>query len=307
MKHAIGRPRLSDVPLEDLNLNVINVFEIDSNTVRAGIQLADIGNSVGTYAIFDISMSSESHFEQVFADEDFIVSYHWTREQDLALEIGNVVRRRSTGWQKDKPGTVFLQAGHILDKENDYVFGKGGEMFRRSGADTRPVDVPGSETIFAMDGQDGNLFAVGSRGTVYRVTGDSCELIEVGIGTDFRTLLVDRDSIYLGGDFATFGRFQDEEFRIFENELEGDVLTICKFRDTIYVGDSEFGISVLRDDELVDMAETGYIYRLNPGPEYMTCASGEYIFQFDGKDWRGLELKFDRGLRTEFADMSILD
>ncbi len=63
----------------------------------------------------------------------------------------------------------------------------------------------------------------------------------------------------------------------------------------LFFADSEFGIHVLKGTSFQPVLEFGYVYRLQPGPNWLTATSSETILQFDGKVWRAIELDHSKG------------
>lgn len=300
--------KVADLPPEMQSFNALNAYELDPDHIRVACQLSDVHEEVGEFAILRISMISMAvDIEDAF--DEFAMAFHSTRTyRELLLEIGGVVRLQTgSGWRTDVLKSSFLIGAYSLDAHADFVFGDDGQIWRFDGSFAWSQDtVEASDRIFDMHGlSTDRLYAVGGNGLILKSRGRDWAPIEVRIGTDFRCVLVENDRVLVAGDHGIAGYLKDDEFVLFETGIESDILSICSFRGDIYFADSDFGVHVLSANAFEPVANLGYTYRLN-AKEWLTAACGEYIFQFDGTNWRGIELSYNGGYKAGPFDTTLI-
>ncbi|MGO7922314.1 WD40/YVTN/BNR-like repeat-containing protein [Rhizobium ruizarguesonis] len=300
--------RVVDLPPEMQSFNALNAYEVGRDDARVACQLSDVHEEIGEVAILRISMTSLAvQVEDVF--DEFAMAFHSVRaRREILLEIGGVVRLHAgTIWRSDLLNSSFLIGAYSLEKCEDFVFGDDGQIWRFDDASTWSRDtVAASDRIFDMHGlSPDRLYAVGGNGLILKSRGRTWDPIDVRIGTDFRCVLVENDRVFVAGDRGIAGYLGDNEFVQFDTGLDSDILSICSFRGSIYFADSDFGVHVLSAGAFEPVANLGYTYRLNAG-EWLTAACGEYIFQFDGTNWRGIEISYNGGYRAEAYDTSFI-
>lgn len=300
--------RAVDLPPEMQSISSLNAYEVGYDDVRVACQLSDVHNQIGELAVLRISMATlEVTVERVF--ENFSVAFHSPDEnKDILVETGGIVRLRgAAGWETHLLKAAFLLGAFSLGGRTDFVFGDNGQIFRFDGRSQWTLDsVASTDRIFDMHGiSDDRLYAVGRDGLLLKSRGTNWDVIDVAIGTDFRSVLVERDRVIVAGDAGVAGHLSDSEFATYETGLESDILSICRFRGGMYFADSDFGIHLEEDGVFRPVANLGYTYRLNKG-DWLTATCGEYIFQFDGTNWRGIEISYRGGYRADPYDMSFL-
>lgn len=300
--------KATDLSPDMQSFNALNAYENGRDLIRVACQLSDVNEEVGELAILNISMTTMAvGVEDVF--DEFAMAFHSTGGgRDILLETGGIVRLRSaSGWDTEILKSSFLIGAYSLGGPTDFVFGDDGQIWRFDSRGGWSQDtVVGSDRIFDMHGlSPDRLYAVGGNGLVLKASGRNWDAIDVGIGTDFRCVLVEKDRVIVAGDQGIAGYLGDGEFVLFETGIESDILSICSFRGGIYFADSDFGIHLLAADTFQPVANLGYTYRLNAG-DWLTAACGEYIFQFDGTNWRGIEISYRGGYRADPYDMSFI-
>lgn len=305
-----NRKKVTELPPEKLSLSTLHLHEADEEHVRLACQLSDIHNEVGEVAVLNVSMTAFSVAVETVFDE-FATAFYPVRDvKDILLEPGSVVRvREAGGWQVSVIQSAFLLDAFSLSGRTDFVFGDEGQIFRSEGGSAwTQDDTDCTERLYGMHGTGpDNLWAVGGRGAVLRAEGRSWRSVDIGIGPILRTVLADGARVYVGGNGGVAGYLEDGEFVAIETGLDSDVLAICAFRGAIYFSDSDFGVHRLAGRAFEPVANLGYTYRLDSGEHWMSAACGEYIFQFDGSQWRGIELSYRDGYRAEPFDMSFME
>ncbi|MBZ9734247.1 hypothetical protein LB534_04445 [Mesorhizobium sp. CA18] len=300
--------RVTDLPPDMQSINALNAYEQGRDYLRVACQLSDVHEEVGELAILKISMASLTvEVERVF--DEFSMAFH-SRERmvDILLETGGIVRlRRAADWETYILKSKFLLDAYSLGGTTDFVFGDEGQIFRFDGVSQWTLDSFSSpDRLFAMHGiSPDRLYAAGGNGLLIKANGRNWDVVDVGVGTDFRCLLVENERVLVAGDRGVAGSLTGSEFTLFDTEIEGDILSICAFKGSIYFADSDFGIHRFVDSTSEQVANLGYTYRLNNG-EWLTAVCGEYIFQFDGASWRGIEISYRNGYRADPFDTSFI-
>jgi hypothetical protein len=308
MTRAPRYTRAVDLPPEMQSISSLNAYESGRDHVRVACQLSDVHNEIGEVAILRISMDTMAvEVEEVF--EHFSVAFHSASEtHDILVETGGIVRRRSaSGWDMQILEAKFLLGAFSLGGQTDFVFGDEGQIFRFDGRAWTRDAVDSDARIFEMHGiAPERLFAVGRDGLVLKAKGRNWETIDVAIGTDFRTVRAERERVIVAGDQGIAGYLADSEYVDFETGIETDILSVGSFRGKTYFADSDFGVHLLADGVFQPVANLGYTYRVNGAEHWLTAVCGEYIFQFDGSAWRGIEISYRDGYRAELYDMSFM-
>lgn len=307
------RPRIIraiDLPPEEHSIGSLNAFELPDNSVRMACRLSDENYQVGQMAVLKYSMTREAQAQVEYSVDQFFMSYSSLPQgQSLLVETGNIIHHGVDGdWSSTVLEADFLQASFILDERRAFVSGSDGEIFTWRENTWVKEQTQTNETVLAIHGTSvENLIAVGSNGTVLRRGDVDWERINIGIGVDLRCVLVRDDKCYIAGERGLVGVLSGSEFIEFETDLSSDFLSVCAFGGEIYYGDSEFGLSILKDGALEPVANLGYVLKLNAGSDWITTTAGEFVFQFNGLEWRGMQLYYDEGYRTRLLDMSELE
>lgn len=296
---------------EDMSVGSLNAFEVSPDEIRVAFRISDEHFEIGQLAILRIYMPTAAVAVEYLADSFFMGFHSVPDMRDLLVETGKTVRRRTASeWQATRLGGAFLRDAFALQTEVDFVFGDDGTLFRKVGTGEWSQEQTGTkERILALHGPDEErVFAAGGNGLLIQsVSRGEWRPIDLALGSDLRCLLVEKDRVIVAGNAGLAGILQDDEFRIIETGLSGDILSVARFRDQVYFCDSEWGLHVLRGETLEGVANLGYAYRLNSGPRWLTIAAGQNFFQFDGKTWRGVEVSYRDGYRATPLDMSVLD
>ncbi|MEZ5796346.1 MAG: hypothetical protein R3D63_01875 [Paracoccaceae bacterium] len=299
----------TELPPELMSIGSLNAYEDGPDHVRVACRLSDPNYEVGQLAILRISMTTFEVTVEYVVDQFFMGFHSLPGIRDILVETGGYVRRwAASEWAISQVASSFLRDGFSLAGAVDFVVGNDGEIFRSENMGEWSRDTtPTPNTILGIGGISANhLYAVGGNGTLLKARGSDWESIDLGLGTDLRCLLVGQEMVLVAGDRGIAGALAQDEFRLFETGIESDILSVAAFGGEIYFSDSDFGLHRLSGDAFLPVAELGYVYRLNSGPEWLTADAGEYVFQFNGKDWRGIEITFRDGYRAEPFDMSFL-
>lgn len=298
--------RATDVPSDDQSIGSLCAYEIDANRVEVACRLSDVNFEVGQLAILEVDLSAEPTVRETYIVDQFFAAFHAaSRDRGLLVETGNIIHRRSDGiWRQHGLNAEFLQEAYSFGAI-DFVFGDNGEIFRFQGGEWSRDETPTEHTVLGMHGREaGSLFAVGEHGLLMQQTDARWTLRELPTNVFLRTCLAVPDgSILVGGDAGMLAEIRDEELLPISDGLEGDVLSLCEFKGQTYVADSDFGVSVLNGAELSPLANLGYVYRLTAGEHWLTADAGEFVFQYDGKKWRGFEMSYSEGYRATPFDM----
>ncbi|MDF3854698.1 hypothetical protein ACDP63_14390 [Paracoccus sp. P2] len=299
----------TELPPELISIGSLNAYEIATDDIRVACRLSDPNYEIGQLVMLDISMTSfELRVEHV-ADQ-FFMGYHAIPHlREVLVEIGGYVRSRdASGWRVARIESSFLRDAFVLENGPAFVFGNRGEIFRMDAGGAWSRDATGTDsTIYAMHGTSAEtLHAVGGKGTFLRAQGREWQAVELGIGDELRCVRQVGDRIFVGGEGGFAAELRDSELRLIATGIESDILSIACFRDQIYFSDSDFGLHRLAGDAFVPVAELGYVCRLNATPRWLTLDAGEFVFQFDGTHWRGIEITYRDGYRAEGYDMSFL-
>jgi hypothetical protein len=311
----MNRPReyqsATDLPPELQSVGSLNAYEVGPDHIRVAFRLSDENYEVGQLALLTVSMTTLEVSVDYVADSFFMGYHSLPGQHDILVEIGGAVRRRGPGgWDIATLPSSFLRDAFTLNGQTDFVFGDDGEIFRAQpgGLWTRDTtDIASS--IQAMHGlSPETLHAAGGNGLLMQARGAAAwEQIDIGLGTDLRCVLVERDRVIVAGDRGVAGILKDDEFRIIETGLESDILSVTSFLGHVYFTDSDWGLHRLADEAFLPVANLGYAYRLNASPRWLTIAAGQNFFQYDGKDWRGVTVFYRDGYGAEALDMSVLD
>lgn len=308
MKSKARSQRVTDLPPSKRHISILNSYEVSKDSIRVAALLADTDLQIGELAILDISMHSMAVRVEDVIDDVCDSFYSYQGEMDIATS-GHVVHlRRGKNWETFPLRKGLLFDAFSLDGKVIFVCGEKGQIFRFDESSMGAAEqVDSTDRLFAIHGVSKHrLYAVGRNGTLLKANGQKWEKLNIDATTDFRCIYVSQERIYVGGDGGRAGMVLDGGYSGFETGKVRDVLSVCSFKDEIYFCDSDFGVHHLVDGTFKPIANLGYTYRLHGGKHQLTATCGEYVFQFDGKTWRGIEISYDKGYKVAPYDMSFM-
>lgn len=296
-----------DLPKELRSYGSLNAFEDGPHSVKVAFRMSDPNLEIGQTTILRVSMVEDGPAEVLFSVDAFSMGFHTrTNSQELLVQSGSIAHlRQDEAWHSERINTSFLRDGHVSDSGMAWVFGSEGAIFFRSNDTWESASLESDTAIRAMGGSAKlGLFAGGENGTLYRRDGIAWQHVDTGFGVDIRGISGNEKSLHLACERGIFGVLENSEMRILESDLSSDFLSIAEFREKIFVCDSSFGISTISGDELLPFANLGYVYRLNSTVDWITANASQYVVQFNGEEWRGVEIFYDDGYRSKAIDMS---
>jgi hypothetical protein len=307
MRRGPKYEKATDLPDDEKCVDAMNAYEIGLDVVRVACQLADESESVGQLALLHVTMTDGSTKVEKTFDDVYMAFHSDQGKRDILLMVGDVVEvRGDDGWDYSFLKSKFLVECFTIAELADFVMGSEGEIFRRpSRGQWRADSVPTKERIMAMHGTTlHDLHAVGGGGTILRAEGAEWRQIDCGLGSDLRCVLVESETVTVAGNRGIAGQLRGGEFTFFDTGIEGDILSLCRFRGNLYFADSEFGVHVLKGSTFAPVLEFGYVYKLQTGPDWMTATSAGIILQFNGNDWRAIELGHSAGYIARVFDLN---
>ncbi len=297
----VNRP-IEDFRPEEIAVSVANAFELDADRVAVACQLSAEAGSINRYYILELTVPGV-RLDVTRQANFYLKGYSRANGVEMCLEVGNVLYSRAAGaeWEQAKFEPPFLQ--DCLVDGPRFVFGAEGRLFASTGGDYVRQETEATSRLMAMGkGPEDLFYVVGERGTLLRGRTGAWTRVDLGMGVHLRSVCAIEEKVLIGGENGYLAILAGDELIEIDTGLTGDILSICWHKGVTYVADSSFGISILEGTALRPYAEIGYVYRLNSGTHFLTCATDEFVYQFGADGLRGVEFYFEDGLKGIEAD-----
>lgn len=234
--------------------------------------------------------------EHTLADEQYLIADFEMIKSDhfiLAEATGKIIEVIGGRASETADLDTILTGIHAAADARLYAYGLGGRVFRLEGQSWQMLPLLRSDVFCVRATPEGTLYACGSNGLFARFAAGAWAVLELGTNIDLQSILVREDqSVLVCGMSGFAGLWANETWTIWEVPA-ADYYDLALFMGNIFVGAGSDGLYFVKGNTFKKLKKNIFSYSLRSSMKYLAISGNNEIVRYDGKEYPCLEFNYD--------------